>query len=47
MLADHPLKERPQPIEYGLTFDDLILYNQEWPKTWLCRLDDGKVIQCL
>jgi Restriction endonuclease len=36
---------RPQPIDYGLTYDDLNLYN--WPTIWSCRLDDGKVIQCL
>jgi len=39
------LKERFQPIDYGLTYDDLNLYN--WPTIWSCRLDDGNVIRCL
>jgi hypothetical protein len=42
-VAEHPIKERPQPIDYGLTYDDVNLYNHwEW-----CRLDGGKVIQCI
>ncbi len=46
MQADHPLKERPQPIDYGLTYDDLHLYdNVGWART--LRLGDGNVIQCL
>jgi len=38
------LKVRPQPIEYGLTYDDLHLYDHI---NWHCPLDDGKVIRCL
>jgi hypothetical protein len=35
--------ERPQPIDYGLTYDDLNLYDRlgQW---W--RLNDGSVVQC-
>jgi hypothetical protein len=36
---------RPQPIDYGLTHDDLNLYS-DLRTCWWCRLDDGKVIQC-
>lgn len=40
------LKTRPQPIDYGLTYDDLHLYDTgSWNET--LRLDDGSVIQCL
>ena len=39
-------KERPQPIDYGLTYDDLNLYS-DLRTTWWCRLGDGKPIQCL
>src|ERR1700756_3228384 len=35
----------PQPVDYGLTFDDLNLYNTY--RSWSCRLDDGKVIDCV
>jgi hypothetical protein len=39
---------RPQPVDYGLTYDDLNLYSSwESRNAWLCRLDDGKVIRCL
>jgi restriction endonuclease len=37
---------RPQPVNYGLTYDDLNLYSS-WESLWSCRLDDGKVIRCL
>ena len=35
--------QRPQPIDYGLTRDDLNLYGS-WES---CRLDDGKTIRCI
>ena len=39
---------RPQPVDYGLKFDDLNLYAWTWgSRTWMCRLDDGNVIRCL
>lgn len=39
--------DRPQPVDYGLTCDDLILYST-WASrnAWSCRLDDGKVVRC-
>jgi hypothetical protein len=37
---------RPQPVDYGVTYDDLHLYDN-LDSFWLCRLDDGKVIRCL
>ena len=38
---------RPQPVDYGLTCDDLNLYST-WASrnAWSCRLDDGKVVRC-
>jgi hypothetical protein len=39
---------RPQPIDYGLTRDDLQLYdNLRWRTVWRCQLKDGKVIDCI
>jgi Restriction endonuclease/GYF domain 2 len=39
---------RPQPIDYGLTYDDLNLYSDvPWTKVWRSRLKDGKVITCI
>jgi hypothetical protein len=37
---------RPQPIDYGLTHDDLRLYDnlRTW---WWCQLPNGQKIQCL
>jgi len=40
MVADHPLKERPQPIDYGLTYDDLNLY--ENVRAWQAEAEDDK-----
>lgn len=51
MARDHvyvPGLERPQPVDYGLTHDDLNLYSSwESRNAWSCRPDDGKVIRCL
>ena len=39
---------RPQPIDYGLTYDDLNLYSKlDFFPSWSCRLKDGKVIPCI
>lgn len=39
---------RPQPVDYGLTYDDLNLYsNLDGGSIWRRRLDKGKVINCL
>ena len=37
---------RPHPVDYGLTHDDLNLYDnlQTW---WWCQLPNGQKIQCL
>jgi hypothetical protein len=35
---------RPQPVDYGLKYDDLNLYSRAG--MW-CRLDNGNVIQCV
>jgi restriction system protein len=37
---------RPQPVDYGLTHDDLNLYS-DLRTCWWCPLDNGKTIQCL
>lgn len=34
---------RPQPIDYGLTYDDLNLYDRNWGQH---RLDNGETIPC-
>jgi hypothetical protein len=38
--------QRPQPVDYGLTHDDLRLYDNlfTW---WWCQLPNGEKIQCL
>jgi hypothetical protein len=46
--GNRPVALRPQPVDYGLTYDDLNLYSSwESRNAWSCRLDDGKVIRCL
>jgi hypothetical protein len=46
--SDTQETRRPQPVDYGLTYDDLNLYStSESRYAWSCRLDDGKVIRCL
>jgi hypothetical protein len=48
LLNNREYAERPQPLDYGLTYDDLNLYSiWESRNAWSCRLDDGKVIRCL
>jgi hypothetical protein len=37
--------ERPQPVDYSLTYDDLNLYDEVF-SFWCCRLDDGTVVRC-
>ena len=42
-----PRERRPQPIDYGLTKDDLNLYAYGGSrKHWDCKLKDGSVVQC-
>jgi hypothetical protein len=45
LLSKREYATPPQPVDYGLTFDDLNLYNTY--RSWSCRLDDGKVIDCV
>src|SRR5690242_15941499 len=42
---DGKSSERPQPIDFGLTCDDLNLYDEVI--NWWVRLKDGGTIQCL
>ena len=48
ILSNREAADRPQPVDYGLTYDDLNLYST-WDSrnAWSCRLDDGNVIRCL
>ena len=48
ILSNPVAAARPQPVDYGVTYDDLNLYSSWGSRNaWSCRLDDGKVIRCL
>jgi hypothetical protein len=40
--SDTPETPRPQPVDYGLTFDDLDLYYGKGGSGWRCKLSNGE-----
>jgi hypothetical protein len=43
-VATNEQPKRPEPVDYGLTYDDLHLYDN-FP-SWYCQTKDGKTVEC-